>query len=82
MGKQTIIHKNFNFTWATSSVDEIYKTNIFHNAGVTSTSHSMFYKGQYVNKLPYDTNDEIDEKRASSEYYKLIKRVGEISVLK
>ena len=82
MGKETVIHDNFNFSWGTSSKEEFYKYNIFHNAGVTSKNKGLFYKSRYINKLPYDETLELNQNMASFQYYNFIKKVGRKSVLK
>jgi hypothetical protein len=82
MGKETIVHDNFNFSWGTSTKKEFFEYNIFHNAGITSQSVNKFYKAKYINQLPYDSEDEVDENSASHEYYSLIKRVADKTVLK
>lgn len=81
MGVDTVVHDNFNFSWGTSSKKEYDETNIFHNAGVTTASRKLFYKGNYINKLPFNEDLDINEQMASFEYYKLIKKVSKKSVL-
>jgi hypothetical protein len=82
MGKETIIHDNFRFSWGTSNKKDFYECNIFHNAGVTGGSKNLFYKAMYMKKLPYDEELEIDEGMASYQYFNFIKKVGKKSVLK
>ena len=82
MGKQTITHENLNFSWATSSFSEIEKYNIMHNAGVTNNSSYLFFKSDYINKLPYSQNLMIKENSASYYYWNWIKKVAKITVLK
>jgi hypothetical protein len=41
----------------------------------------MFYKGKYMDKLPYFDSEEVDPSKCSSKYYELIKQTGEKSVL-
>jgi hypothetical protein len=81
MGYETIVHENFNFSWGTSKKDEFFENNIFHNAGVVSDSTNKFYKAKFINKLPYDSDETVDENTASYQYYKLVKQVGKKSVL-
>ena len=83
MGKQTICHPDLEFAWATSSEDDWHKFNIFHNAGVTeSTSKGgLFYKAEYMQKVPYHDELVIKENTASKKYWEIIKRVAEKSVL-
>jgi hypothetical protein len=46
MGKNTITHSNFDFSWSTSSEADYHKMNIMHNAGVTNDSSGLFYKAK------------------------------------
>jgi len=81
LGYKTICHPNLEFSWGTSS-DKLWQDcNIFHNAGVTDSSSGLFYKADYMNKLPYNLNLNIKENTTSLEYYKLIQKVGKKSVL-
>lgn len=81
MGRETVVHKNFDFSWGTSSKKEFYEKNIFHNAGVTNQNKKLFYKPMYMSKLPYDDELEIDENSASHQYFNFVKEVGTKSVL-
>lgn len=82
MGKETICHENFNFSWATSPTKEFFTYNIFHNAGVTEQNkESHFFKGMFINELPYNYSMEISDTIASHWYFKFLKSVGTRSVL-
>jgi hypothetical protein len=81
MGKETIVHNNFNFSWATSPIESFYFNNIYHNAGVVNSLDGMFYKSNYMNKLPYDDELYIHKNKCNYEYYNFIKKVGKKSVL-
>jgi hypothetical protein len=81
LGKETVVHNNFNFTWATSSISEFSENYIFHNAGVVNNKGGLFYKAKYINKLPYSENLEINKLTSSYEYYKFVKKVSKKSVL-
>lgn len=78
--KQTVVHENLKFSWATSSEEEFYKCNIFHNAGVTSNKE-LFYKCDYMNCLPYNVSLNIKAETASKKYYSWIQEVGKKSAL-
>lgn len=81
MDYKTICHKNLEFSWGTSS-DKLWKDcNIFHNAGVTNSNSGLFYKADFMNKLPYGVELNINQNTTSYEYWKLIQRVGKKSVL-
>lgn len=83
MGKETICHPDLEFSWGTSSEEDWHKYNIFHNAGVTQPNSlsQLFYKGDYINKLPYKEELIIKDNTASKKYWELIKRVADKSVL-
>jgi hypothetical protein len=80
-GYETIVHGNFKFSWATSSEDDFYNTNIFHNAGATNNKE-LFYKCDYMKILPYNLSLTIKDQTASKKYYQWIQEVGRKSALK
>lgn len=69
--KDTRIIKEMDFTWATTPINEWHQKAIYHNAGVTNSTDGMFYKGEYINKLP-ELNLDVSTDRCSHNYYKLI----------
>ena len=87
LGFKTISDPAFDFSWASAKVckndglSDFERCNIFHNAGVTDNKHRLFYKADYQDRTPYDTRLNL-YKGASSEYYKLVKRIGKISKIK
>jgi hypothetical protein len=81
MGYKTICHPNLEFSWATSPENLWNTCNIFHNAGVTTSNDGLFYKAEYMNKLPYNENLNIKEGTTSYEYWKLIQQTAKKSVL-
>ena len=80
-GRQTVCHPDLEFAWATSTEEEWYKLNIFHNAGVTSSGQGLFYKALYTNKLPYNEILDINTGTASMKYWEIIQETGKKSVL-
>jgi hypothetical protein len=80
-GNITKIHKELAFSWATGTVDDYNKLNIFHLAGITSNNKSdKFHKGMYTKKLVFDAFlqnskifNHISDKNATFEYCKVIK---------
>lgn len=76
LGKETKIDSKLDFTWATSPKSEWERNSIFHNAGVTSNTEKMFYKGDYINRLPYNEELELDLNKSSYYYFSLIKEIG------
>jgi len=81
MGKETICHPDLDFSWATSSEEDWNRYNIFHNAGVTSSEGGLFYKAEYINRLPYKENLVIKDGTASKKYWDIINSVAKKSVL-
>lgn len=86
-GYDTDITKKLDFCWGSDGIERWNQTSIFHNAGVTketSTTHRLFYKANYINRLPYDDvlMTTFNSAYASSKYAELIKEVAETSVIK
>lgn len=80
-GFETVVHKDFDFTWATSSIDQWEKNTIFHNAGVTCSCGGLFYKAKFMNELPYGKETNIGKEKASYMYWKEVEETGKKSVL-
>lgn len=81
MNKNTVCHPNLNFTWAKYSEEDYFKSNIFHNAGITDNDKDYFYKSNYTKSLPYNLNLKIKENTASKKYYEWIQKTEKKSVL-
>lgn len=79
-GINTEIIKELDFSWATSGINEWNSKNIYHNAGVIKAG-DMFYKGDYINSLPYNTDLSLNNNLCSSAYYNEVKRIGKKSVI-
>jgi hypothetical protein len=56
--KEVKVTNELVFSWATSGMHDWDKCPIYHNAGVTGSNQGMFYKGMYINQLPFDINIE------------------------
>lgn len=80
-GNETRVVDEMRFCWATDPVGKWDTNLIYHNAGVVSDGE-CFYKGIYMNRLPYDIEDTFSEKFCSKLYFKQIKEVGQVSCLK
>lgn len=82
-GYNTIIAEDMNFCWATDSKETWEKRTIFHNAGCTGDlSKSHFYKANFRTEYPYlHDGSQYDKNKASFNYFKLIKQIGENSCL-
>ena len=81
MGKNTITHPNFNFSWSTSSEKDYHEMNIMHNAGVTSSSTDLFYKAGYIEVLPYNTAPEPRKGTANWYYWDWVQKTAKKSRL-
>ena len=67
------VSDDLEFTWATDSRTNWYDNKIYHNAGVTEDMKDMFFKGDYINKDPFNEDfSHINKDKASYEYTKLI----------
>ena len=80
-GNETIVDKRLDFTWSTNPIEETTECFILHNAGVLDAYGDMFFKGDYVLRLPYNQNLEINPNKASYFYWKEIQETAKISVL-
>ena len=76
MGYNIEVPKEFDFAWATCPSVRWDDVAFFHNAGVPNNSSKMFFKADYINKYPYMSSLELDQKRCSYNYYKLIKSIN------
>jgi hypothetical protein len=87
-GHETIVDDRMGFGWVTNPYSDIEKYSILHNAGVVSDSNNihsyakgLFYKGNYINELPYNKPLIINEQYASYYYWNEICETAKKSVL-
>jgi hypothetical protein len=81
-GKKTVCHDDLKFSWGTSPIEEWDMYAIFHNAGVVEKHKAgFFFKSDYINKLPYFTEQKLNENFSSVKYWELIERTARKSVL-
>ena len=80
-GNETIVDKRLDFGWVTNHISDVEKYCILHNAGVTDDTKNLFYKGKYMNELPYGKKLIISENNASYYYWQQICKVAEKSIL-
>lgn len=74
--------KELDFTWGTQSTSDWDKNLIFHNAGVlASEREKLFYKGDYIHKLPYQLDNFVADNMASHKYLQEIIETSERSCL-
>jgi len=72
----TKVVPEMDFAWPTQCLDMWNKCTIFHNAGVTEeTKNEMFFKGDYINSLPYNITLENYKNTLGS--YKYVEEVLE-----
>ena len=81
LGKETVCHPDLEFAWGTSTESDYDRLNILHNAGVVSSADGLFYKAEFMNRLPYNLDLKIKEGTASRKYYEIIQQVEKKSVL-
>lgn len=80
-GGKTVVHKELAFSWATGTVADYNKLNIFHLAGITKKNKSdKFHKGAYNHKLVFDEYlknpkifDHVSKNSATFKYCEIIK---------
>lgn len=77
-GINTIASPELLFSWATDKEDSWYQYKLFHNAGVVNEDMGLFFKGNYLNKTPF--NDILTGKiprtdKASQHYVDKIMKV-------
>lgn len=80
-GNQTIVDNRLDFGWVTNHYSDVEKYSILHNAGVTNSNTGLFYKGNYINELPYNKSIEVDETKASLFYWNEIQSTSKITIL-
>jgi len=80
-GHNTIVDPRMSFGWVTNGMDDVEKHTILHNSGVVDASGRLFFKGSYINKLPYGENLDIDETKASYFYWQEICETAKKTIL-
>jgi hypothetical protein len=75
-GYHVEVPKEFDFAWATCPSERWNDVYFFHNAGVPNNKSEMFFKADYIDKLPYLVNiKNLNKKRCSYKYYQLLKSI-------
>jgi hypothetical protein len=74
-GKTVVVPKEFDFAWATCPVARWDKVPFFHNAGVPDNKQKMFFKAEFINKYPFDSQLDIGKERCSYKYYEYLKSI-------
>lgn len=74
-GNEVKISDKLDFCWSTDRIEMMEGKQFLHNAGVTPDRQDLFFKGKYINTLPYGLNLQISNEYCSSEYYKWVQKV-------
>lgn len=74
-GHETKVVPELTFSWATDLMDKWNENTIYHNAGITCNCGRKFYKGEYMDKLPY--NIELLSFKETSCIYNYVKEIIE-----
>lgn len=80
-GYETKVDERLNFGWSTNHISDTEKYWILHNAGVSSGDKGLFFKGQFVNELPYNKELNLDPNRASFYYWQEVQETAKKTVL-
>lgn len=80
-GHETIVDKRLNFGWVTESYESVFQKNILHNAGVEDGNRNLFYKGNYMNRLPYNDDIIVDKTKGSFRYWQEVCHTAKKSIL-
>lgn len=82
-GHETKVDKRLDFCWATDPIVRWEQCAIFHNAGVTSDRKDLFFKGGYINRIPYNDIqlESFSENHCSYNYIKEILKTKEKTCL-
>lgn len=75
-GKQILMPKELDFCRPTDLLAEWDKVKIMHNAGVTGAEGDMFFKGQYVDRMPFGEDFSfVDPRKVSIKYVEALNNV-------
>jgi hypothetical protein len=78
-GHETKVDRRLDFGWSTNHISDVQKYSILHNSGVLSNENKMFFKTDYLNKLPYGDDLDIDKEKASYYYWNEVQDAGKKS---
>lgn len=75
---ETQVNKELDFCFATAPISDYFKCKILHNAGVTqSDKDRMFFKGEFINKSPFEADlDYVNPNFCSYQYKVAVEKVG------
>lgn len=72
-GKDVKVTDKLSFCWADNPISQLEGRQFMHNAGILDGNRRMFFKGDYINKIPYGLDLDIDENRCSKIYWDWLK---------
>jgi len=78
---ETVVDKRLDFCWATDPIEYWNEKPIYHNAGITCSCGGNFYKGAYINELPYNKDLRINNSKCNYKYYQEIQETAKKSCL-
>jgi hypothetical protein len=67
------ISDKMSFCWADNPISKSTDSQFMHNAGILNSDSRLFFKGDYINQLPYGVNLDIDDEKCSYLYWNWIK---------
>lgn len=74
-GRKVECPKEFNFSWATCHADRWEENAFFHNAGVSAPNRGMFFKADYIDRLPYGVQLDLSDMHCSKKYFDIVQSV-------
>ena len=80
-GNETKVVPELDFCWATDNIKRWNEVSIFHNAGVTPERKDLFFKGDFINYLPYNVENIFSSEYCSYNYFQEILKTKEKSCL-
>ncbi len=79
-GIETVVHSDMEFAWCNWSSNDWNRVKIYHNAGVVSDKNGEFFKGKYIDKMPF--GEKMTGLKKGTCNYKYAQIIKELSVLK
>lgn len=76
----TEVNNDMKFAWSNWNKDKWTDVSIYHNAGVSSGNEGNFYKGMYINTMPFKANFDYVTKKDTCNY-KYLEIITELSGL-
>lgn len=80
-GNETKVVPELDFCWATDNIKRWNEVSIFHNAGVTPERKDLFFKGDFINHLPYNVENIFSSEYCSYNYFQEILKTKQTSCL-